>query len=161
MKSIAAITLYLLLSVSAFAKMVSKVEIQHIQTVSIEANKITIIGHGTFISRMVTTEEKKDSNFVIMGQPSAAYTAQGDAVAFTITPYTLELNDPNGELAQDPEILELKKRLQADWVRTMEIAEALKPGDQVEISVQGSDVRFHEGQLQSVTGQGMIISPKS
>ncbi|MEO0509417.1 MAG: hypothetical protein AAF065_06130 [Verrucomicrobiota bacterium] len=101
MKSIATITLCLLLSVSAFAKMASKVEIQDIQEVKIEENRITIVGDRFFNSRMVTTEEKKDSNFVIMGQPSAEYTAQGYSVEFTITPYTLELNDPNGELSQD------------------------------------------------------------
>jgi len=69
------------------AKMSSSVEISNIQDIKIENGKIVIIGDGVFQSRMVTTEDKKDSKFVIGGQPSSTYVAQGNAVKFSITSY--------------------------------------------------------------------------
>ena len=160
MKSLTPIALFLLLSVPVFAKMASTVKIQNIQHIAIEEQKIIIIGDGVLTSRMVTTEELKDSGFVIMGQPSAEYTAQGYSVVFTITPYSLVINDPTGETPDDSSIQAMRSRFKEYWVQSVKAAQALQVGGQVELTIQGSDVRFRNGQLKSVTGQGTIIPPK-
>ena len=44
------------------AKMQSRVELTKIRSVTVEDDKIVIVGDGVFRSRLVTTEEEKDSD---------------------------------------------------------------------------------------------------
>ena len=161
MKAISKIALFFLLSLSAFAKMASQVEVHNIQQVTIEDGKITIVGDALFTYKIETSKENNDLGFYIMGQQRAEYkTVQGHAVEFTITPYIFRLHDPTGELAEDPKMLEIKNSFKQYWEESMAAVKALEKGGSIELTIQGTDIRWHDGQLKSVRGQGMSITPK-
>lgn len=137
------------------AKMSSTVNITNIRKIIVNEKSITIIGDGTFKSRMVTTQENKNSKSLISGQPSLHYVAKGDSVQYTIQKYTFDLQ---GKLSEQEQAEWNKARelyLQL-WKQSTEIASKLKKGDSVLISIQGSSVNFKHGKLASVTGNGHV-----
>ena len=168
MKSIIPFLLLAIFVSQINAKMSSTVEVSNIQDIKIEDGKIIIIGDGVFHSRMVTTEEKKDSAFVISGQPSSSYTARGRAVKFSITSHRviydrLLAQHPEQKLSKEDK-LKWDKRLilwNDVWGKTQLAAKNLKKGGTVNLVIQGSDVTFKEGELISVKGPGQIITNMS
>ena len=146
------VTLFFLACCSLLqAKMISQVSVSKVHSVSIADGNIVIVGDGVFQSRMVTTDEVKDSDFVIQGQPSAAYTAQGYRVKFIIKPHDLLTKAHRLDTAS---IQAYNQNKQADWDRSLELAKKLKSGQAVQFAIKGEEVVFRKGVLVSVSGSG-------
>ena len=151
----------LLVPVSSIqAKMISKVDLTKIHSVKVEDDKIVIIGDGVFQSRMVTTEEGKDSNFVIQGQPSIAYKAQGHSVKFVITSHKLLKIPVNSPKKDHDSVKAYNQQITQKWKRSVELAKQLKKGEVVSFAIKGEEVILRNGRLVSVSGSGSIPNLK-
>ena len=156
MKTIFCAMLSLVLISSTKAKMISKVNLIKIHSVKVEDDKIVIIGDGVFQSRMVTTEEGKDSNFVIQGKPSVAYKAQGYSIKFVISSHRL-LTIPVDSPQKDQEsVKSYNEQITQKWNRSVTLAKQLKTGGGVSFAIKGEEVIFRNGKLISVSGSGSI-----
>lgn len=152
------ITSFISIALSS-AKITSSVEVTNIQSIAIKQNKITIIGDAMFQSRMVTTKAKRDSDFVISGQPSMSYVAHGNAVTFIITPHKTNIANFDQLSDKDKEEWSRRKKVfKIMWKDNIAAAKKLKKGDQTSLSIEGSDVRFNNGKLELVKGNGLILT---
>lgn len=136
--------------------MISKVDLTTVRSVAVEGNKIIIIGDGVFRSRMVTTEEGKNSNFVIQGQPSVKYKAQGYSVKFIITPHSLLGISENSPEEDKKSVRAYNERITKEWERSIVLAKQLKKGGEVSFFIRGGEVVFNNGRLILVSGSGNI-----
>jgi len=136
--------------------MISKVNLTKIHSVKVEDDQILIIGDGVFQSRMVTTEEGKDSNFVIQGQPSIAYKAQGHSVKFVITSHKLLEIPVNSPKKDQESVKAYNQQIMQKWKRSVELAKQLKKGGVVTFTIKGEEVILRNGRLVSVSGSGSI-----
>ncbi len=141
--------------------MISKVNLTTVRSVAVEGDKIIIIGDGVFQSRMVTTEEGKDSDFVIRGQPSAKYKAQGYSVKFTITSHRLLDISKDAPEEDKKSVRAYNERITKSWERSVVLAKQLKKGEKVSFFIRGEEVVFNNGRLISVSGSGNIPNQKA
>jgi len=136
--------------------MQSRVELTKIRSVTVEDDKIVIVGDGVFRSRLVTTEEEKDSDYVINGKPSAEYVAAVKSVKFVLTPYKSTKIKPTFTREVRNQVEQANQYMESVWKRTTERAKKLKVGEKVKFSIQGGEVIFNYGRLVSVKGTGSM-----
>jgi len=143
------------------AKVATVVERVKVHGATFEEGKITIVGSGVFKSRMATTEEMKDSEFLIQGLPSMEYTAKGGRVTFVLKPRG-EVDIPeNSSESQKALLIEFNERCKTRWQRSITLVKELKRGDEVSLSIQGdNEVTFRQGRLIAVSGIGYVVKPK-
>jgi len=159
MKLLNLLFICIFMAATAAAKMTSGAEVSNIHKITVEDDKITIVGDCVFYSKMVTTEKGKDSKFVIGGQPSVNYTARGYATQFVILPYKYDKR----EKMSDTDRLEwakVQKMFKKIWADNLAAVKLLKVKGKVDLVFQETEVRFVRGELSLVQGFGIIQQAK-
>lgn len=140
---------------TAAAKMTSGADVSNIHKITVEDDKITIVGDCVFYSKMVTTEEGKDSKFVIGGQPSVNYTAKGFATRFVILPYAYDKQEQMSD-NEKREWAKMQKMFKKIWADNLAAVKLLKVKGKVSLVFQESEVKFVRGEISFVQGYGLI-----
>lgn len=129
------------------------VRLSHVDKITIEDDKIIIVGDGMASKRIMTSEEHKDSS--VFGRPTQMNHAKITNGVFELIPYFSRQDIegvPTGGHTSD----ELKILSDTWWAETLKTAKKVSVGDSVTIGYQGDIVTISDFTLKRIVGWGSV-----
>ncbi len=136
----------------------SIVEIDRVDEIRIEKEKITLVGNALVRARVITTAgDHADSS--VFGQPAQVVRAKVTKGVFEVIPY-FGRDDIEGVPTGGHSSEELKALSDKWWIGTMAKAKTIERGDAVTIGYQGDKTTFTGFQLKRIEGFGTLSIEK-
>lgn len=137
----------------------SLVDLEKVNSIRIEENKITIVGTGMIRKRVASDAKHGDAS--VFCQPAQMLHAKAIDCTFIVVPYHVN-DDLKGVPGPSPRNMtdEMKAQSLKWWKGTLENAQKIKTGDSLRIGYQREQMVLTSYHVTKIVGSGSLILGK-